>query len=46
MAKQFLRVTENWTELFSPREDDAFMLNVSGVTVQVHLTDSSWNLSM
>lgn len=45
MAKQFLRVTENWTELFSPREDDAFMLNVSGVTVQVHLTDSSWNLS-
>ena len=31
----YLRATETWTELFSPREDAAYMVNLSGASVKV-----------
>ena len=31
----YLRATETWTELFSPREDAAYMVNLSGTSVKV-----------
>jgi hypothetical protein len=38
--KHFLRVTNTWAELAKPTDVEQYFTNTSGVTIQVHLTDT------
>ena len=40
MSKQYLRISDTWTLIFSPAEHTRFMVNVSGISIQLKTSTS------
>ena len=40
MSKQYLRISDTWTLIFSPAEQTRFMVNVSGISIQLKTSTS------
>lgn len=41
VAKQFLRVSNKWTEILTPTEHNTFLFNSSGYPIKVHISDKA-----